>query len=89
MFISILLSFRPTEKPILQNFYFTNPPSHGEKDTRGSASKSSSHLFGSLWGSDSSQPYASVARVNDNMKVSSKIYPKKNQTGYITIVYFP
>lgn len=55
--------FRPTNKPILQNFYFRNPD---DEDKHKIGSKSTSpNSFGSMLGSRSSQPYASIASMDD------------------------
>ena len=59
--------FRSQEKPILQNFYFRNPDDNKENTKRNKPHKSSSNALESIFGSGSSQPYASVASFDDSL----------------------
>ena len=67
--------YRPTNKPILQNFYFRDPD---DEDKRKIGSKdglkvSSSSVIGSMLGSRSSQPYASISSMDDSLCVKFQI----------------
>ena len=59
--------FRSQEKPILQNFYFRNPDDNEEATKRNAKRKSSSNPLESIFGSGSSQPYGSVASIDDSL----------------------
>ena len=55
--------FRPTNKPILQNFYFRNPDDEGKQKI--GQKSSSSNSLASMLGSRSSQPYTAIASMGD------------------------
>ena len=59
--------FRSQEKPILQNFYFRNPDDNKETTKKNKQHKSSSNPLESIFGSGSSQPYGSVASIDDSL----------------------
>ena len=69
------LFYRPTNKPILQNFYFRNPDDEDKLKIRSKSGLkgSSSSIVGSMLGSRSSQPYASIANMDDSLYVKFKI----------------